>query len=171
MKRRAVYISVGIVAVGFLVVLLFNQGKGFVELDCPGAEMTFVSGVFGMTDLRAEDGLVEVKARAYRARLLHITAKEGNDTWRVYARGPWGELARIKVSRQETTRVKCGPPFTVRADVSRSRDYVSVGYSVAGQAAEHYGRILKNGRQLPAPGVEIVNEKGEKIASGKFAYG
>ena len=171
MKKRDVYISVGIIGAGLLALLLYDSGRGYLELDCEGAEMKLASGLFGITDLRAAEDAVEVKARVYAVRQLEITAKDGNDTWRVYGRSPWGELAKIKVARGKTTRIKCGPPFTVRADVSGSRDYVSMGYSVVGAAGEHYGRILKNGRTVAEPEVEIINEKGEKMADGKFTYG
>lgn len=171
MKKRDVYISAGIVGAGLLALLVYDSGRGYLELDCAGAEMKLASGLFGITDLRAGEGAAEVKARAYAARHLQITAKNGNDTWRVYAKRPWGQLAKIKVIRGKTTRIKCGPPFTVQADVSGSRNYVSMGYTVVGAAGEHYGRILKNGRTVAEPEVEIVNEKGEKLAGGKFTYG
>jgi len=171
MKKRDVYISAGIVGAGLLALLVMDSGKGFIALDCPGGEMKMASGLFGTTELRPEDGNVEVKARAYRPTQLEITAKDGDDTWRVYARGPWGELSRINVARGQTTHIKCGPPFTLRADVSGSRAFVYVRYSIMGRAGENYGQIMKNGRRLAAPEVEIVNEKGERIGGGNFAYG
>jgi len=171
MKKRDVYIAVGIVAAGLLALLVLDSKKGLIALDCPGAEMVLASGVFGTTDLRPEDGAVEVKARAYRATQLQITAKDGNDTWRIYADRPWGQLQTIKVLPGKTTRIKCGPPFTVRADVRQLRGIVSVDYSIVGQAGENYARILKNGRPQGEPTVEILNDKGEKIGGGKFSYG
>ncbi len=171
MKKRDVYIAVGIVAAGLLALLLWDSKKGLIALDCPGAEMKLASGVFGTTDLRPEDDAIEVEARAYRVTQLQITAKDGDDTWRIYADRPWGELEKITVSPGKTTRIKCGPPFTLRADVRRLGGSVSVDYSIVGQAGENYARILKNGRPLGEPAVEILNEKGEKIAGGNFTYG
>jgi hypothetical protein len=104
-------------------------------------------------------------------RRLTVTVKEGNDTWRLDGARPLGALEKITVGRGETAVIKCGPPLTVRADVNRSRDYVSVGYKLVGTAGEHYESIWKNGLQVEAPAVEIVDETGQVLSSGNFSYG
>jgi hypothetical protein len=49
---------------------------------------------------------------------------------------------------------------------------VSIGLSITGQSGERYNpRVIKNGSALEAPKLQIIDEAGNVLASGKFEYG
>ncbi|MHC4647571.1 MAG: hypothetical protein ACYTBJ_19060, partial [Planctomycetota bacterium] len=86
--------------------------------------------------------------------------------------GPWGELGRIKVARDQTSVLKLGPPFTVHTDVRRSGRTVSIGLSLIGRAGEHWtAQMLRSSGPAAQPRLQIVDESEKVIASGKFEYG
>jgi hypothetical protein len=66
-----------------------------------------------------------------------------------------------------------GAPIIVKTDVQRSGDReVSVGLRLEGQAGEQYRPVVKkNGTQVAAPALRIVNEAGKVVAQGNFKYG
>ncbi len=66
-----------------------------------------------------------------------------------------------------------GAPITVKTDVQRSGDReVSVGLRLEGQAGEQYRPVVKkDGVQMAAPALRIVNEAGKVIAQDTFKYG
>lgn len=67
---------------------------------------------------------------------------------------------------------KPGPPLLVKTDVQRSRQDVSIGLVIEGQAGEKYaGGAKKNRRWMPPPRFKIVDESGKTLASGAFKYG
>jgi hypothetical protein len=73
----------------------------------------------------------------------------------------------------ESNGAKAGVPIVVKTDVQRSGDReVSVGLLLAGQAGEQYRPVVKkDGVQVPAPAVRIVDEAGKVIAQDTFKYG
>ncbi len=98
--------------------------------------------------------------------------KQDSNTWQIDSRGPWGELSTIKVTNNNTTVLKLGPPFLIKPNVRKSGSNVSIDFAVIGNAGEHYGNsIMQNNRRVPAPKLEIVDEAGNVLASGNFAYG
>ena len=172
MKRRDIWISVAIIAVACLAFYLFSQQKGYIRIDGSGAELQLGSGLFSTTRITSGLQPVALRARAYRPKRLSIAMKENGDTWRIDSRGPWGNLSRVKVKNDETTVLKLGPPLLIKPKINQRSSLVSVDFSIIGQAGEHYGAgIAKNGRRLAAPGLKIVDEAGEVLASGKFEYG
>jgi len=66
-----------------------------------------------------------------------------------------------------------GPPIVVRTDVQRAGPReVSIGLILEGQAGEPYRPVIKkNGQATAAPALRIVNETGQVVAQGNFAYG
>ncbi len=172
MKRRDIWISVAIIAVACLVFCFHSQQKGYIRIDGPGAELQLGSGLFSTTKITSGQELVALRARAYRPKRLSIAMKENGNTWRIDSRGPWGDMSRVKVKNDETTVLKLGPPLLIMPKINQRSSLVSVDFSIIGQAGEHYGAgIAKNGRRLAAPGLKIVDEAGEILASGKFEYG
>ena len=172
MKKRDIWISVAIIAAACLAFYFFSQQKGYIKIDGPGAELQLGSGLFSTARITSGQEPVALRARAYRPKRLSIAMKENGSTWRIDSRGPWGDLSRVKVKNDETTVLKLGPPLLIKPKVSQRSSLVSVDFSIIGQAGEHYGAgIAKNGRRLAAPGLKIVDEAGEVLASGKFAYG
>jgi hypothetical protein len=69
--------------------------------------------------------------------------------------------------------VTAGAPIVVKTDVQRSGDrQVSVGLRLEGQAGEQYRPVVKkDGTQVAAPALRIVNEAGKVVAQGNFKYG
>jgi len=113
-----------------------------------------------------------VKARVHRPVQLSLSMKQDSNMWQIDSCGPWGDLSTIKVTNNNTTVLKLGPPFLIKPKVRKSGSNVSIDFAVIGQASEQYrNSIMQNNRRLPAPKVRIVDEAGNVLASGKFAYG
>lgn len=172
MKKRDAAISIALILAALLIFFLYREQEGYVKIETPGVEMRLTSGMFGSATISSGDGPTKVSARTYRPRHISIVATHDGQKWGLDGRGPWGQLARIKVKNGQTTVLKPGPPFTVRPKVSHRGSHVSVDYSIFGRAGEEYHKtVTKNGRRASAPGVRVVDEAGDVIASGKIAYG
>jgi hypothetical protein len=175
MKKKDIWISIAVIAVAALVLRLYLRQEGQIKIDTPGVKMRLRAGWFGRTSVQSGSDPVAASARAYRPQRITIEAKQGNDIWRIVSsRGPWGDLAKIKVGSNKTTVVELGPPFVVKPQIHRlrGRSQLGIGLAIVGKAGEHYSsRITKNGRHLPAPRLRVVDERGNVLASGKFEYG
>ena len=172
MKKRDIWISVAIIAAACLAFCFYSQQKGYIRIDGSGAELQLGSGLFSTTKITSGLQPVALRARGYRPKRLSIAMKENGNTWRIDSRGPWGDLSRVKVKNDETTVLKLGPPLLIKPKVHQSGSRASIDFSIIGQAGEHYGNsIMKNNRRVSAPKLKIVDETGEVLASGKFAYG
>lgn len=67
---------------------------------------------------------------------------------------------------------KPGPPITVKTDVRKVGDVVSIGLVLQGRAGEKYRpTVKKNGATKSAPGLRIVDKRGNVIVEDLFAYG
>ncbi len=68
---------------------------------------------------------------------------------------------------------KAGPPILVVANVQRVADReMSIGLVLQGQAGEQYRPVVKkNGTPVAAPKLRILNEAGQVVTQGDFAYG
>lgn len=151
---------------------LYSQKQGYIKIDTAGAQMRLQGGLFSRTTISSAAEPVQVTARVYRPQWLSIVRRQNGDTWRIESSGPWGTLARLRVNEGQTTVLKPGPPFLVKANVNSRGGRVSIGYELVGQAGEQYrGSVTKNGRRQAAPKVKIVDEEGKILASGKFEYG
>lgn len=97
---------------------------------------------------------------------LRRTDAEGN-TWSLDLAGGQS-LAAL-----ESGGAKAGMPIVVKTDIQRSGEReVSVGLLLEGQAGEPYRPVVKkNGTQVAAPGLRVVNEAGQVVTQGTFRYG
>ena len=174
MKKKDIFISLAIIGAAALAVWVYLQGKGCVQIDAGGADaaLQLKNGLFTETTITSGEREAEVGARVYNARHLSISAKQNGQTWRIECPGPWGDLSRIRVRRNGTTELRLGPPFLVRPGISRRGSDVSIDYSIIGQAGEHYQSFAtKDGGAMPGAKINIVDEAGNVLNSGRFEYG
>ncbi len=172
MKRRDVLISIAIIAGALLACYLVFRQEGRIVVDAPGVELRLGRAFFGETTVSSSQGPLSLPARVYRPQSLVINAHANGETWRLSSHGPWGDLARIKVVPGSTTSLAVGPPLRIvpKVDVRGGGGYVEL--RILGRAGEKYSNvILRNGKRLPPPGVKILDEDGDTLASGHFAYG
>ena len=175
MKKRDIWISVAIIAAAVLLLYSYSQGTGQIKIDAGGAEATLRVNRGWFSDralIKSKDGPVMMRARIYRPQRLSISTKQDGNTWLLYSSGPWGDLSTIRVTNNNTTALKLGPPFLIKPSVSKSSSLVSINLSIIGLAGEHYGAaVTKNGKRLASPKLKIVDEAGNVLASGEFEYG
>jgi hypothetical protein len=169
MKKRDVLVSAAIIAIALGSTLALMQRKGRIAFSTPGAQLQLQGLLFGMT-LASSQQPIEVPARTYTVRRLVLTANQDGQVWQMTSQNPWG---RIKVQPGTTTAVKqCGPPFEIVPQISIHRGIANVDFSIIGQGGERYSKVVtKNGKLVPAPRVEILDEQGRTLASGQFEYG
>jgi hypothetical protein len=177
MKKKDIWIAVAVIAVTVLGVYIFAERQGHLKIDTPGVELKVRSGWFRTATVSSDSEPVKVAARVYRPERAVITSKKKGESkwWSLQARrGPWGQLERIKVEQDQTTVLKLGPPFTVHTDVRRRGRNASIGLALIGQAGESWNtQVLAGGgqRRPAAPKLQIVDESGNVLVSGKFEYG
>ena len=175
MKKRDIWISIAIIAASVLFLFLFLQRKGRIEIDAGVADATLrVRGSWfsGEKLIKSQDWPVTMPARLYRPKRLNLSTKRNGDTWLLYSAGPWGMLSTIRVKGNETTALKLGPPFQMKANVHQNGPHVLINYNLVGKAGEHYsGAVTRNNKRVAAPKVKIIDEAGNILASGTFKYG
>ncbi len=174
MKKRDIWISVAIIAAAVLLLYSYSWGQGRIKIDAAGAVATLQlhSGWFGKATISSGAEPTTVSSRLQRPEYLSLSMKQDSSTWQIDSRGPWGDLSTIKVTNNNTTVLKLGPPFLIKPKVRKSGSNVSIDFAVIGNAGERYGNsIMQNNRRVPAPKLKIVDEAGNVIASGNFAYG
>jgi hypothetical protein len=171
MKKKSIWISL---AIGIAVILfLYNlfRGTGFIKIDTPGASIQLRSGLFGFREITGTES-VKVKAGTHRPYQATLTSKDGDKWFSLRANGPWGQLQKIRVQKDQTTAVKLGSPFTVNTKIDHRGAYVYIGLSLIGQSGEHWTPVVfTNKSYLPAPGFRIVDQAGKQLYSGKFEFG
>ena len=115
---------------------------------------------------------VSVDPGTYQPANIKLLAEQDGINWQIQSRGPWGSLNNIKVQAGQTTELKLGPPLKIKTDVTRRGRTVLIGLSIFGQAGEKYSSvIMKNNQRQPPPGFKIIDEEGNTLTSGNFAYG
>jgi len=83
-----------------------------------------------------------------------------------------GLLADFEIRPGESTALKIGPPFQIRASMRRYSRDVAITFSLEGQAGERYRSLVKkNGAEAPEPSFKIVDGSGRIVHSGRFEYG
>lgn len=108
----------------------------------------------------------------YQPTNIKLLAKQDGSNWKIQSRGPWGSLNKIKVQAGQTKELRLGPPLKIKTDVTRKGRTVLIGLSIFGQAGEKYHpATMKNNQSQPAPSFKIVDEQGNTLTSGNFAYG
>jgi len=174
MKKRDILISLAVIGASIVAVWTCLQMKGQVRIDAGGADaqLQLKDGWLRLTTLTSRPDAAELHARLYNARRLNVSAQQDGQTWRIESLGPWGELSRIRIRRNETTTLRLGPPFFVKAQVSQTGSVLSIGYSIVGQAGEHYRSFAsQDGRAMPGAKINIVDEAGNVLETGQFSYG
>ena len=174
MKKKDIFISLAIIGAAALTLWVCLRTKGHVRIDAGGAdaELQVQNGWFARATITSGVGTPEVGARVYNARHLSISTKQNGQTWQIECLGPWGNLSRIKVKNNETTELRLGPPFLVRPGISRRGSDVSIDYTIIGQAGEHYQSFAtKDGGAMPGAKINIIDEAGNVLNSGRFEYG
>ena len=166
-KKKALGLLAVVIVVCGAVVFVQSRGKGYIKLEGKGVHLE-LGGSWGRRVSAASDNeAVQAYAGVYRLRSIEITAEKDGQSYTIRSTGPWGELSKVEIRKDETTVIKCGPPLKAKADVRRSGREVSLGLSVTGCAGEMYGpRSLRQ-----VPGVKIVDEAGNLLSEGKFAFG
>jgi hypothetical protein len=84
-----------------------------------------------------------------------------------------GPLDYFAIKPGQTTSIKIGPPFVVKAGVQQTGSgIVSISPVLLGCAGEEYLAGREKGRKRPSPPVfKIVDEKGTTLVVNKFQYG
>ena len=174
MKKKNIFISLGIIGAAVLAVWVCLQTKGYVQIDAgrADAELRLKDGWFTKAMITSGGGAAEVGARVFNARRLSISAKLNSQTWRIECLGPWGELSRIKVKSNETTTLRVGPPFLIKPRISRSGAVLAIDYAIVGRAGELYQSFAtKDGGAMSGAKINIVDEAGNVLHAGQFSYG
>ena len=175
MKQKKVLIGL-IIVVAVVVVLraLQSNQSGYIKIDTPNIKtrMSLRGGWWSEQQVSSGVESVELPARTYRPRRISLAIQKGGNEWIIDGFGPWGELAKINVKKDQTTVLKPGPPFLVKTNVRRKGQNLSIGLLVIGQAGEHYSAQVRTRRgSLPAPRLKIVDEGAKVLASDKFKFG
>jgi hypothetical protein len=83
-----------------------------------------------------------------------------------------GPLDFFVIEPGQTTRVQLGPPFQIKVSVGKSGQAFSIGAELQGRSGELYSlAALKDGRRPAKASLQIVDEAGRIMESGKFEYG
>jgi hypothetical protein len=174
MKKKDVFISLAIIGAAGLTLWLYLRQEGCVRIDAGDAiaELQVRNGWFGTATIMSGAGPVQANTRVYNARRLNILQKQNGQDWRIESVGPWGELSRITIRRNETATLRLGPPFLVKPGISRRGSDVSIDYAIIGQAGERYQSFAtKDGRAMPGAKISIIDEAGNVLETGQFSYG
>jgi hypothetical protein len=121
-------------------------------------------------------GKAKAPADTYHMAHCGTEAKDAEGrVWRVTGRGLWEQPA-IEVKPGEKTELAYGAPFVAEVTVDkRSSSEYRFGLKITGQAGEAYTardfRPVDSKESPPAPTLNIIDEKGETVASGSFRYG
>jgi hypothetical protein len=166
-KKKALwFLGIAIVVCG-AVFFIQSRDEGYIKLEGKGVHMQLGGAWRRRVSVSSNNEGVQAFAGVYRPRSIQIIAQKDGQGYTISSNGPWGELSRVEVKKDETTVIKCGPPLKAKADVRRSGREVSLGLSVVGCAGEGYS--LRSLRQVP--GVKIIDEAENVLAEGKFAFG
>ena len=174
MKKKDIWISLAIIAASLAVTYFYTQRKGYIQIDAGGADaaLQLSSGLFGGSTIRSGTEPTQVRAITHKPRQLNLSMKKDDQTWQITSSGPWADLAKINVKSNQTTALRCGPPFLIKPSINKTADELSIEFSITGQAGEHYQKYaLVNNRTMSEAKLTIKDEAGNVLESGKFQYG
>ncbi|MBN2589606.1 MAG: hypothetical protein JXA96_07080 [Sedimentisphaerales bacterium] len=173
MKKKDILISLAIIVacLGLFLIYSFTNSlvHGYIEIDSGGASAKLMlhGSLFTQDFEISENEPVLINTRVTKPMSLTISKTQDSNSLQLVSYGPWGDLSRIKIKNNETLSLKVGPPLIIKPTISNYKGTVRMGFSVVGQAGEQY--------QIPRtktnPKVKIMDENGNIIASGNFAYG
>ena len=141
--------------------------KGRIKLIGQGVSIE-LRDIWGRrASLTSNGEAVEAFAGTYRPKSIQITAKEKTGReFSIKTEGPWGELSKIKVRKNETTVIECGPPLKTEAKISRKGSIVSIEFSVIGKAREDYTCSVPDSGEMT-----ILDEQENVLSMGRFGVG
>jgi len=166
MKKLVAFIGFAVVVAGITIYLL-PHGKGRIKLVGQGVSIK-LRGSWGRTlALNSNSEAVEAFTGTYRPHSIKITVKEESGReFSIKTDGPWGELSKIEVKKNETTVIECGPPLTAEDKISAQGGIVSVGFSLIGKAREDYTRSISS-----LCDVTILDEQENVLSMGRSGSG
>jgi hypothetical protein len=84
-----------------------------------------------------------------------------------------GALEHFTIQPDQTTSIRIGPPFVVKADIQPAgSERVSISPVLVGCGGEEYTAVCQQGRQRPSPiAFKIVDEEGTVLVTDRFQYG
>jgi len=166
-KKKALGLLAVVIILCGLIVFIQSRDEGYIKLEGNDVYMQLGGAWRRRVSVASNDEAVQAFAGLYRPRSIKIIAEKDGQGYTISSNGPWGELSKVEIKKDETTVIKCGPPLKAKADVRRSGREVSLGLSITGAAGEIYGpRSLRQ-----VPGVKIIDEAGNLLSEGKFAFG
>jgi hypothetical protein len=174
MKKKDILISIAIIAAAALTLWLYLQQKGRVRIDAGNATavLRLRNGWLGEATIASGVEPAAIRAQVHRPQHLSISKEQDGHTWQIDSRGPWGHLSKIKVKNNQTTALQLGPPFSIKPRVSRSGPVLSIDYAIIGRAGELYQSFAtKDGQAVTSATINIVDEAGNVLNSGKFSFG
>ena len=174
MKKKDILISIAIIAAAVLTLWLYLQQEGRVSIDAGSATavLRLHSGWLGDATIASGAAPAAIRPRIHRPRQLSISKGQDGHTWQIDSRGPWGNLSRIRVKDNQTTTLEVGPPFSIKPRVSQSGSVLEIDYAIIGRAGELYRSFAtKDGQAVTSAAINIVDEAGNVLNSGKFSYG
>ena len=171
MKKITVYIAVSLLVALFAgVILVANRETGYIKVEYPGYIINLQGGLWKSVTIGPSTEPKKVHVGTYMPSYANYFIEENGDKWQLY--GPWRNLPKIQVVKEETISLKYGPPFQIKTDVRKNRSNASIGLSLVGRAEELYSlSVRKNGQWLPAPKLKIIDEAENILAEGRSQYG
>jgi len=147
----------------------------------PGTEVLGASD-FGVLRVAPADGKTRVPAGRFTPILIQLSRTDAAGAkWTLRYSGGAEKLNEFEIRPDEVVQVRLGPPLVAKAEVqtsssgdagSQGRKTVSIDLSLIGQAGEAYAPgAMKGNTQPPPPSLEILDEAGKVLQSGKFEYG
>ncbi len=129
----------------------------------------------GVHALAGSGGKWQLPEGRYAAQQITLTGTdEEGATWRLQAYCDTGKLSDFTIPGGGVRAFTVGPPLKVTTEVQSfpGIPQIQIGLAVRGGADEGYSPGgEKNGRRMPAPNFEILDEKGQVLTSSKFEYG
>ncbi len=172
--KKDICISLVIIAVSGSVLYFYTRRTGDIRLDAGRADATLQlrSSLFSKATVRSDQESATVRARAHRPEHLRLSIDQDGHNYFILSQGPWGDLAKIKVKNNQTTMLKLGPPLMIKPNVRKNGSVVEIEFDIFGRAGEQYEKFIrKDNRTVAGASVEIVDEAGNVLESGKFRYG
>lgn len=165
-------LMLGVVAVALGGLYVLSQQEGYIAVEMPGVQLNLKGPLGGDTHVQSGSTPAAVFPRTYTPASLTLTREQDGQRWGLYSHGPWGDLARIRVERGQTTTIALGPPLLLTPEVHRGLGRIYVELSIFGRAGEKYTRLVREDKsRFWEPGMRIIDEAGTVLASGRFEYG
>jgi len=173
MKKRDIRITLIIIAASLCIFYLYyftnSLVNGYIEIDAGGADavLQLRSGFLGSETISSKSEPIQVNNRILKPKALTLSKFQDNNGTNLSCYGPWGNISKIRIKNNETTKIRLGQPLLIKPSISNVGGYVSIGFSIVG----HAGEIYEIARTEPVPKIKIIDEQGNTLASGNFAYG